>query len=135
MLYTMVAVLNTFTMTQILTVAKQYSERRDQATGETREVKSYTDLAERIHGRNGKLAVIVFMFIVQFSCCVGYLYFVAMVLDEIICDQTNGEFCNKKTMYKLLMLIITIPLSMLKTYTYLSYVSMCGIACSLIGGV
>jgi amino acid permease len=32
------------------------------------------------------------------------------------------------------MLIPTIPLSLLKTYTYLSYVSMSGIACACIGG-
>jgi amino acid permease len=41
------------------------------------EVKSYTDLAERIQGKPGKIAVIIFMFIIQFSCCVGYLFFVA----------------------------------------------------------
>ena len=32
------------------------------------------------------------------------------------------------------MLLVTIPLSLLKTYTYLSYVSMAGIACALVGG-
>jgi amino acid permease len=64
---------------------------------------------------------------------VGYLYFVAMVFDTVICIETNGEVCNNKTEYKLLMLIVTIPLSLLKTYTYLSYVSMLGIACALVG--
>ena len=108
---------------------------RDKETGQTREVKSYTDLAERVHGSNGKLAVIIFMFIVQFSCCVGYLYFVAMVMDEIICDQSNFSYCGHNTLYKFLMLFITIPLSLLKTYTYLSYVSMSGIACALLGGI
>ena len=38
-------------------------------------------------------------------------------------------------MYKFLLLIPTIPLSMLKTYTYLSYISMSGIGCALIGGI
>ena len=33
------------------------------------------------------------------------------------------------------MLFITIPLSLLKTYTYLSYVSMAGIGCSLLAGL
>lgn len=32
------------------------------------------------------------------------------------------------------MLIVTIPLSLVKTYTYLSYVSMAGIACATVGG-
>lgn len=38
-------------------------------------------------------------------------------------------------LYKFLMLIVTIPLSLVKTYTYLSYVSMAGIGCALIGGL
>jgi amino acid permease len=33
------------------------------------------------------------------------------------------------------MLIVTIPLSLVKTYTYLSYVSMSGIACTIVGGI
>lgn len=81
MLYSVVALLNTFTMTQILEVAHSYSQKKDPDTGRVTEVKSYTDLGERVHGKNGKYAVVLFMFIVQFSCCVGYLYFVAMVLD------------------------------------------------------
>ena len=32
------------------------------------------------------------------------------------------------------MLIVTIPLSFVKSYTYLSYVSMVGIACATLGG-
>ena len=64
MLYSIVALLNTYTMTQILEVSRIYSLKRDEATGEAREVKSYTDLSERVHGTKGKYAVIVFMFIV-----------------------------------------------------------------------
>lgn len=64
MLYSLVALLNTYTMTQILEVSRIYSLKRDEATGEAREVKSYTDLSERVHGTKGKYAVIVFMFIV-----------------------------------------------------------------------
>jgi len=33
------------------------------------------------------------------------------------------------------MLIPTIPISLIKTYTYLSYVSMVGIICAFIGGI
>jgi amino acid permease len=85
-----------------------------------------------VHGRWGKIVVIICMFIVQFGACVGYLYFVAKIADEILCDQV--QYCQHETQYKLLMLIITIPLSLLKSYTYLSYVSMVGIACALVGG-
>ena len=120
-------------MTQILEVADIYSRKEDK-NGKKSEVKSYTDLSERVHGKVGKVIVIFFMFIVQFSCCVGYLYFVANVADAIICDQTGKQYCGHSTMFKYLMLIPTIPLSLLKTYTYLSYVSMTGVACALVGG-
>jgi len=33
------------------------------------------------------------------------------------------------------MLIPTIPISLIKTYTYLSYVSMVGIICAILGGL
>ena len=85
MLYTLVAVLNSYTMTQILEVAYIYSTKEDK-NGKRTEVKSYTDLSERVHGKVGKVIVIIFMFIVQFSCCVGYLYFVADIADTLICD-------------------------------------------------
>jgi len=132
MLYCLIAALNLFTMTQVLAVAKTYSERKDKA-GETRVITSYTELAERIHGKLGKYAVIVFLFIAQFSCCVGYLFFVALVLDRIVCDQTG--YCNSATQYKWLTLVATIPLCLLKTYTYISYVSISGIACGALGAI
>lgn len=62
-LYSLVALLNTYTMTSILEVAKIYSEKKDEK-GQKSEVKSYTDLAQRIHGKPGQIGVIIFMFIV-----------------------------------------------------------------------
>lgn len=85
LLYTIVASLNTYTMTNILEVASVYSKKPNEK-GHFREVKSYTDLAERIQGNMGKLLCIIFMFIVQFSCCVGYLVFVASILESLICS-------------------------------------------------
>jgi len=96
------------------------------------EVKSYSELAHRVHGASGKYLVVVLLFIVQFSCCVSYLYFVSIVVETILCDEIS--VCGRETEYKLLMLIVTIPLCLLKTYTYLSYVSMAGIACATVGG-
>lgn len=75
-LYSTIAALNTYTMRQIIEVATVYSNKKN-ANGMTSPVKSYTDLANRIHGQPGRIAVIIFMFIVQLSCCVGYLYFIA----------------------------------------------------------
>lgn len=86
-----------------------------------------------MHGSIGKTIVIIFMFIVQLSCCIGYLYFVALILETIICDK--AEFCGYKTYYKLAMIIPTIPLCLLKTYTNISYVSIAGITCAMTGGL
>lgn len=38
-------------------------------------------------------------------------------------------------MYKWLLIIPTIPICLIKTYTYLSYVSMAGIGCAFLGGI
>ncbi|CDW84980.1 UNKNOWN [Stylonychia lemnae] len=133
-LYSFIAVLNTYTMNQMIWVGRVYSKKKN-VHGLTTNVTSYTDLSYRIHGDNGKIFVIIFMFIAQLSCCIGYLYFVALNIDTIICDQTNGGFCDKKVLYKFLMLIPTIPISLIKTYTYLSYVSMVGILCAVTGGI
>ena len=62
-LYPAVAFLNFYTMNLVLQVARNYSERKD-ANGNTSEVRSYTDLAERINGKVGKTMVTIFIFIV-----------------------------------------------------------------------
>ncbi len=72
-------------MTNQLKVAKYYSEKKDE-NGEKKPVKSYTDLAFRVFGQVDQIVVICLMFLVQFSCCVGYLYFVSNNLDLIICN-------------------------------------------------
>eukprot|EP00347_Sterkiella_histriomuscorum_P016583 403352633 len=133
-LYTMIAIMNTYTMNQILWVGAVYSKRKN-AHGQTQTITSYTDLATRIHGVWGKVVVIISLYIVQLSCCIGYLYFIAQNLDNIICDQTNQQYCDRKTMYKFLLMIPTIPICLIKTYTYLSYVSMTGIFCAFLGGI
>ena len=132
LLYSLVAILNSYTMIQQLEVVRRLSLVRDPDTGKPIEIKSYTDLAHRVHGPKGKYLVVILLFIVQFSCCVSYLYFVSIVTNIILCDEI--QVCGYLTEYKLIMLAVTIPLCLLKTYTYLSYVSMAGIACASVGG-
>lgn len=62
-LYSLIALLNTYTMETIIEVANHYSKKKN-LNGETKSVTSYTDLAKRIHGDAGKLSVIFFMFLV-----------------------------------------------------------------------
>ena len=61
-LYSIVAVLNTYTMNLILHVAEMVSKRR-LITGECRVVKSYSDLGARLWGPRGKIIVDIALFI------------------------------------------------------------------------
>ena len=58
LLYSLIALLNTYTMTTIIEVAAEYSKRSH------KEIKQYTDLAKKVHGDKGRVLVIIFMFIV-----------------------------------------------------------------------
>lgn len=61
-LYVTVALLNTYTMGTIIEVAKDVSKKRT-ATGEIKNVKSYSDLGNRLTGKKGKIIVDIAMFI------------------------------------------------------------------------
>jgi amino acid permease len=70
LMYSMIAALNTYTMTSMLKVVDVIAAKKG-------EVKSYSDLSRKIFGKKGKLITDICMFIVQFTCCVGYLYFIS----------------------------------------------------------
>jgi hypothetical protein len=61
-------------------VAHEVSKRRNK-NGEFEEIGSINVLARRLHGLYGEILTIVMLFIVQFSCCVGYIYFVATQIE------------------------------------------------------
>lgn len=54
LLFTMVLMINGFTMLQILKVSEHYSAKSALVTGIRDEVKSYSDLGSRVLGRRGK---------------------------------------------------------------------------------
>lgn len=74
------------------------------------------------------------MFIIQFGCCVGYLFYVSDAMEFIISYATDGEYKNKQDFYILLLIIPTIPVCLLKTYKGVSYISMVGVTSCLTGG-
>lgn len=119
-------------MQTIIEVAAEVSKKRT-ATGEIKNVKSYSDLARRMQGNRGKIIVDIALFIAQFSCCVGYLNFIAKEINQILCDQKN--ICDNENLYIYLLIIPSIPISLIKSYTYLSYVSMSGIFGAVLGGI
>jgi amino acid permease len=82
-LYSVIGLLNTYTMRVVLRVAQRVSEDRG-----TR-VKSLSDLAYKIYGAKVKLWVDICLFIVQFSVCVSFLYFVSSQMVHVIKEKTG----------------------------------------------
>ncbi|TNV80889.1 hypothetical protein FGO68_gene16300 [Halteria grandinella] len=119
-LFTIMIVVNGMTMMQLLKVAEAY-----------RDVKSYSDLGERIFGKHGQLVVDICILIKQVATCVTYLYFVATQLDFIICRESSHCLGNK--IYMLVLIIPVIMMSSIMTYQHMSYLSIPSICIALTG--
>ena len=113
-------------------VAKTMSKKVD-SEGKIKSVASYSDLAKRVQGFWGVLLVNIMMFLTQFSCCVNYLYFISEQINMIVKDKTGVD--HGIHFYIYILILPSIPISMIKTYTYLSYVSMAGVAGSFLAGL
>ena len=93
---------------------------------------SYSEIGQKIAGKWGKIVVDISIWIMQLSCCCSYLYFIAELMDKVICFYTGG-YCNKHEMYIMLLTIPALPVSWIETYTFLSYFVMVGISIAFIG--
>ena len=96
-----------------------------------RDVKSYSDLGERVFGRRGKLVVDVCILVKQIGTCVTYLYFVSTQLDFIICEY-SGQ-CLGNRLYMLLLVIPVIMMSSIGSYKFLSYLSIPSVMIAITG--
>jgi amino acid permease len=67
----------------------------------------------------------------QLSCCCSYLYFIAELMNKVICEYTG--YCDHKNMYILLLTIPALPVSWIQTYSSLSYFVMVGISIAFVG--
>jgi amino acid permease len=67
----------------------------------------------------------------QMSVCCGYLFFIAEQVDYIACEDAG--YCGHKNMYILLLTIPALPVSFIRTYTFVSYVVMVGITVAIAG--
>jgi amino acid permease len=119
-LFTTVIILNAITMLQILKVAAYF-----------RDVKSYSDLGERVFGRRGRLIGDVCILVKQIGTCVTYLYFVSTQLDFIIC-QYSGR-CIGSRLYMLILVIPVIVMSSIGSYKFLSYLSIPSVLIAITG--
>lgn len=109
-------------MYQILKVAENYSN-----------VKSYSDLGERVFGPKGKLLVDICILVKQLGGCVTYLYFVSTQLDFIICQYYGPYRCFGNKFYMLILLVPVIIISQIGSYKFLSYLSIPSIIIAITG--
>ena len=129
---TLVGLLNLWSMYQLCWVAKKFKK-----------APSLTVLAEKAYGNGGKWSVIISIWIMQLSICIGYLYFVGKLLDHLICMSTGGDkiprpedaVCDNKDLYIVLLTIPALILSFSGSYTFLSYISGVGIFIAIISQV
>ena len=123
LLFTVVILINGVTMLQILKVADYFHD-----------VKSYSDLGERVLGRRGKMIVDICILVKQIGTCVTYLYFVATQLDFIICEYFGK--CLGNRLYTLALIVPVIVMSSLGTsYRFLSYLSIPSVMIAITGMV
>ena len=120
LLFTVVIVINAITMLQILKVADLFPE-----------VKSYSDLGERVLGRVGKQIVDVCILVKQIATCVTYLYFVSTQLDFIICEHSGR--CLGNELYMIVLVFPVIIMSSFGSYRFLSYLSIPSVMIAITG--
>ena len=94
-------------------------------------VPSYSELSGKVFGKTGKWVVDVSIWIMQLSCCISYLYFIAAQVDEVISDKT--DYKNHSAIYILIMTVPAMIICMIETYTFLAYFSIAGILVALTG--
>ena len=128
LLFTIVGLLNIYTMMQNLLVAERHPR-----------LHSYSEIGGKVFGKYGKWAVDIPIWIMQMSTCCSYLYFIAEQIDSVVCHYTGGEdgggYCGNKNLYIGLMTIPALPISWIETYTFLSYFVIWGIGAALLGMV
>jgi len=95
------------------------------------ETHSYSEIAAKVTNKWGKLTVDISIWVMQLSVCCSYLYFIAEQLDYVLCDEV--EYCGKKNMYILLLTIPALSISMIRTYTFLSYFIVVGLSVAFVG--
>ena len=97
-----------------------------------KDVRSYSEVGERVLGRRGRQIVDVCILVKQIGTCVTYLYFVATQLDFIICEYFGR--CIGNRIYTLALIVPVIVMSSLGTsYRFLSYLSIPSVFIAITG--
>ena len=117
-LITVIGSLNIYTMRMNMTLAETYPEAR-----------SFSQIGAQILGPKEKHFLNGAILFVQLSLCAGYIYFIGEQMDHIIC--ANSGNCGNSRIYMVMMLVPTLPISLVNSYTILSYFSIVGLAACL----
>ena len=116
---------------QILqSLGKQYSAKL---------VNSYSDLGWASYGSAGRAVVNVCILLTQTGIVVGFVLFIGNLfiffltiegkqIDEVICNESNGDYCGRKSMYIWLAMLVLVPLCWIRNLSYLAYVSLFGLS-------
>jgi amino acid permease len=81
LLFTVTGALNIYTMTQNIDLAEAYPQAH-----------SYSEIGYLVLGWKGKYLTNIAIWIMQLSCCVGYLYFIAEQMDLVLCADL--DYCG-----------------------------------------
>ena len=131
MLVITVATINCYTMLVLSKILDRYPN-----------CHSYSELALEIKGRKFKILTDVFVCALQLCLCSGYMYFIANMLEQIICHQTGGRdyygnlsgygFCHHNDLYIGLLTIPALLVAFINSYTHNSYIATFGVYANLI---
>lgn len=109
--------LNLYTMTLQIACKNKLAQKGTYIT-------SYSEMGFAIYGPRGKAFVDLCITISQLGFCIAYLLFVGHQLDQVICIETRQDFCDNMAAYITLGALILIPISWLKTFTFIAYISL-----------
>ena len=130
LLYSFIAIVNAYT-NNIQMITAEIVSNKNKVNGEIKQIRSYSDLGKKVYGTKGEVIVDILMFMTQISFCINCLYFVSNNLENMICFYT--EYCGKSKMYMYILTVPTIPVALIKTYTFMSKFSLIAIMSALIG--
>ena len=87
-------------------------------------ISSYSELGMAVFGPNGKAFIDFNIVLSQIGFCAAYLIFIGNQLDQVICIETQQDFCNYKNTYIMASCFVLIPVCWLKTFKFISYISL-----------
>ena len=106
--------LNLYTMKMQIEIKKKVGDH----------ITSYSELGQAVLGAKGKAFIDFCITVSQMGFCIAYLIFIGNQLDQVICIETQQDFCGNKNTYILASALILVPICWLKTFSFMSYIAL-----------